>query len=157
RRIAETFLSQTLGRNLADLEFLEAEREARPNRTDHTFTWIQKNVDLGEAQQRIAIGVFGDRVGSYREYIHIPEQWLREYEQLRSRNNAAQIVDEVFWILLSVAMVIILVSRLRQHDVPIRLSLGFGAVAAALVFLDRLNTFSLAQFNYSTSDTYAGF
>src|SRR5439155_22838134 len=76
---------------------------------------------------------------------------------LRSRNDSAQIVDEVLWILLTVAMVIVLIGRLRIHDVPVRLSLAFGAVAAVLVFLDFLNTFSLAQFNYSTADTYSGF
>jgi membrane protease YdiL (CAAX protease family) len=54
-------------------------------------------------------------------------------------------------------MIVVLLRRLRHRDVPVRLALGFGIVAVILVFLDRLNTFSLAQFAYSTTDTYSGF
>jgi membrane protease YdiL (CAAX protease family) len=159
RRIAEEFLARKSGAfpDLTELELLEASQEKRPARTDHTLTWVQKSVQLGDGSQRIDVVVSGDRVSAYREYIHIPEQWLRQYEELRSRNNAVQSVDEVLWILLTVAMAVILIRRLRDRDVQLKLSLGFGSVAAILVFLDRLNTFSLAQFGYSTSDTYLGF
>ena len=157
RQAAEAFLSQVPRRNLADLEFLDGAAEKLPRRTDHTFTWKDKTIDLGGGSQRVEVAVSGDQVSGYRQYIEIPEEWQRQYEELRSRNNSAQIVDEVFWILLSIAMIVVFMQRLRHRDVPVRLSLAFGSVAAALVFLDQLNTFSVAQFGYSTTDTYAAF
>lgn len=157
RQTAEGFLARTSGRNLADFEFLESASEKLPNRPDHTFTWKDTKVNLGDGTQRVDVTVSGSDVSEYRTYIQIPEQWQREYEQLRSRNTSAQIVDQVFWILLTIAMIVVLLQRLRHHDVPVRLALRFGYVAAILVFLDRLNTFSLAQFAYSTTDTYSGF
>jgi len=157
RAIAEDFLSKTLGRDLSQLEFLEAAEEKRPSRTDHVLTWKDRSVDLGDGSHRLDVTVAGDQPSGYREYVHIPEDWMRQYQELRSRNETAQIIDEVFWILLSVAMLVALVQRLRIHDAPVRLSLKFGAVATVLVFLDALNTFSLAQYNYSTADTYSGF
>jgi hypothetical protein len=54
-------------------------------------------------------------------------------------------------------MLIILVQRLRDRDVPVKLSLGFGMVAAALNFLGDLNAFSLEEFGYQTTDSYASF
>src|SRR5262249_51244712 len=113
REIAERFLSNTMRRDLTQLEFLESTDEKRPARTDHVLTWKDRTVDIGDGSQRIAVSVSGDRVSGYREFIHIPEDWMRQYQELRSRNNTAQIVDEVFWILLSLAMVVILIRRIR--------------------------------------------
>jgi membrane protease YdiL (CAAX protease family) len=157
RTIADRFLNQVMKRNLADLEFVETQTEKRPARTDHDFTWKQKSVDLGDGSLRIEVEVDGDQVAGYREFIKVPEQWTRDYEKLRSRNTAAQIVDEVFAILLCVAMVVILVRRLRDRDVPVRMSLAFGGVAAALYLLGQLNAFSLAIFDYPTTDSYSSF
>jgi membrane protease YdiL (CAAX protease family) len=157
RQTAEEFLSKTSGRVLTEFEFLDSASEKLPNRTDHTFTWKDTKVNLGDGSQRIQVFVSGSDVSGYRQYIDIPDEWQREYEQLRSRNTSAQVVDEVFWILLSIAMVVVLLQRLRHRDVPVRLALGFGLVAIILAFLDGLNTFSLAQFAYSTTDTYSGF
>jgi len=157
RTIAESFLTQVMKRNLADLEFVETETEKRPARTDHDFTWKQKNLDLGDGSLRLEVMVDGDQVAGYREFVKVPEQWTRDYEKLRSRNDAAQIVDEVFWILLSVAMLVILIRRLRDRDVPVWMALAFGGVAAALYFLGQLNGFSLTEFGYQTTDSYSSF
>ncbi len=157
RRIAEAFLRDVMKRDLDDLEFVEAQSEKRSARTDHVFTWKQKSVNLGDGSLRVQVGVAGDQVGGYREFVKIPEQWSRDYERLRSRNLSAQVVDEVFFILLSVAMVAILILRLRDRDVPVKLSLAFGAVATVLYFLGRLNTFGLEQFSYRTTESYPSF
>src|SRR5207249_2199592 len=44
RSIAEQFLRDAMKRDLSDLEFVGAESNKRPARTDHTFTWKQKSV-----------------------------------------------------------------------------------------------------------------
>jgi len=157
RTIAETFLTQAMRRNLADLEFVETETEKRPARTDHDFTWKQKSVELGDGSLRVEVLVDGDQVAGYREFVKVPEQWTRDYEKLRSKNDAAQVVDEVFWILLSVAMLVFLIRRLRDRDVAVWTALAFGGVAAALYFLGQLNSFSLAEFDYQTTDSYTSF
>jgi membrane protease YdiL (CAAX protease family) len=157
RSIAEGFLNQVMQGNLAGLEFVEAQTEKRPARTDHDFTWKLKSVDLGEGSLRFEVAVDGDQVAAYREFVKVPEQWTRDYERLHSRNDAAQVVDEVFAILLLVAMLVILVQRLRDRDVPVRMSLVFGGAAAALYFLGQLNSFSLAEFTYRTTDSYPSY
>ena len=80
---------------LCDLDFVETQTEKRPARTDHDFAWKQKNVDLGEGSYRLEVEVDGDQVGGYREFVKVPEQWTRGYERLRSRNDAAQLVNQV--------------------------------------------------------------
>ncbi len=157
REIAEKFLREAMKRNLADVDFVEGETEKRPARADHTFTWKQKSVALGDGSLRLQVEVAGDQVAGYSEFVKIPEQWSRDYEKLRSRNEVAQIVATVFFILLSLAMVVILVRRLRDGDVPLRLAAGFGVTAAALYILGELNTFSVTEFFYHTTDPYSSF
>lgn len=157
RTIAENFLTGVMKRDLGSLEFVETQSKTRKARTDYSFTWKQKDVNLGDGSLRVEVDVAGDKVSSYSEFVKIPEQWTRDYQQLRSRNISAQLVAEFFFILLTVAMVIILVMRLRDRDVPIRLAVGFALTAAVLLFLGQLNDFSLAEFGYRTTDTYSSF
>ena len=157
RQIAETFLTQTMGRDLSDLELLESQSNKRPARTDHVFTWKQKSVSLGDGSQRISVWISGGDVSGYSEFVQIPEGWSRAYARLRSRNESAQTVDQVLYYLLSVAMVVMLILRLRKHDVPIRTALSFGVVAAILYFLSQMNDFPLAESSYSTTESYSSF
>lgn len=157
RQIAQKFLQKTMHRDLSDLEFQDTQSEKRPARVDYSFTWKQKSIDLGDGSYRIEVDVDGDHVAGYSEFVKIPDQYLRDYQSLRSRNTSAQLVDEVFWILLSLAMLVILIKRLRDRDVPLKMAAGFGVVGMALYFLEQLNSFSLSQFGYSTTDSYSSF
>ena len=157
RALAEKFLTDVMRRDVAGLEFVDSVSEKRPARTDYSFTWKQKNVELGDGSLRLAVDVNGDQVGGYREFVKVPEGWTRDYKKLRSRNEAANFVDEVPWILLSIAGLALLIQRLRRRDVPIRLAMSFGLVTALLYLLGQLNMFSQAEFNYNTTDSYVSF
>ena len=157
RKLAEDFLRGVMKRDLNDLEFVEAVTTKRPARTDHDFTWKQKSVDLGDGSYRLEVGVSGDQVSGYREFVKVPEQWQRDYERLRSKNDAAQSVDQVFWFLLCVAMLVWLILRLRDRDVPLRLAGIAGGTAAVLFLLEQVNEFSLSKFGYPTTDPYSSF
>ena len=157
RALAEKFLVDVMRRDLAGLEFVDSVSEKRPARTDYSFTWKQKDVDLGDGSLRLEVDVDGDQVAGYREFVKIPEGWTRDYQKLRSRNEAANVVDEVPWILLCIAGLALLIQRLRKRDVPIHLSLSFGLVTALLYFLGQLNMFSQAEFDYRTTDSYSSF
>jgi membrane protease YdiL (CAAX protease family) len=157
RAIAEKFLGDVMHRDMANLEFVDSVSQKRPARTDYSFTWKQKDVDLGDGSLRVETEVDGDAVGSYREYVKVPEGWTRDYEKLRSRNTAANVVDEVPWILICIAGLVLLIQRLRRRDVPIYLALGFALVAGVLYFLGQLNMFSQAEFGYRTTDSYSSF
>jgi membrane protease YdiL (CAAX protease family) len=157
RPIAEAFLIQTVKHGVADLELVESEDTKRPARTDHVFTWKQKNVPLGDGSLRISVWVDGDQVSGYSEFVKVPENWSREYERLRSRNDTAQAVDQALFSLLTVAMVVMLILRLRNHDVPFKTAAGFALTAAIFYFLSRINNFPLAESGYSTTASYSSF
>src|SRR5579859_7232671 len=123
RTLAERFLRDVMKRDLNDLEFVESSSNKRPARTDHSFTWSVKSVKVGDGSLRIQVEVDDDQVAGYREFVKIPDQWTRDYAKLRSRNDSAQVVDQLFMLLLAVAMVVTLTLRIRDRDVPVRMAL----------------------------------
>ncbi|HLY63676.1 MAG TPA: CPBP family intramembrane glutamic endopeptidase [Terriglobia bacterium] len=155
--VAESFLRDVMKRDLNDLEFVDSDTTKRPARTDHSFTWKIKSVNLGDGSLRITLEVDGDQLAGYREFVKVPDQWSRDYQTLRSRNDSAQEVDQLFMVFLCVAMLIYLVMRIRDGDVPWRLAISVGLVGTGLYFLKTANDFSLEQFGYRTTDPYSSF
>ena len=157
RSLAERFLSDTMGRDLAGLTFVEAETTERPNRSDHTFTWKLSDFEVSEATYRLMVRIQGDQVGRYSEYLKVPEAWQREYQELRSYNEATGLVAAVLMILTWIAMLVILTQSIRARDVRWKTVTVFTAIAFALTFLAQLNTLPLTEYNFDTTETYGSF
>ena len=157
RALAEDFLRTRLARDPAGLDFVEGSDAARPHRVDRTFTWKERDFQMGDATNRLEVTVLGDEVGAYREYLKIPEQWARDYKLLRSKNEVASTIDTAVMLVLVVGMVIVIVLRVRRHDVPWRRAALVGLAAIILGFLAQLNEFPLHEFNFPTTDSYGSF
>jgi membrane protease YdiL (CAAX protease family) len=157
RALAEDFLRTRLVRDPAGLDFVEATDAARPHRIDRTFTWKERDFQLSDATNRLEVTVLGNEVGGYREYLKIPEQWQRDYRRLRSKNEVAATIDTAVMLVLVAGMVIVIVLRVRRHDVPWRRAALVGLAAIVLGFLAQLNEFPLHEFGYPTTDSYGSF
>jgi len=159
RAVAERFLRDTMHRDPATLDFVEGSSVTRPARTDHTFTWKERDFDVinKDATYRLEVTVLGSEVGAYREYLKVPETWQRAYEGLRSRNATASTIDAGFMMLLAVGLLVAIVLRVRARDIRWRFAAAVGATGALLYFLANWNAQPMAEFNYPTTDSYASF
>ena len=157
RRLAATFLTAELGRDLAALDFVEAQAQERPNRIDYTFSWKLRDFAVGEAHYRFYVRLQGDEIGGFGEYLKIPEAWERDYAELRSRNETTGLVAGTLLILTILAMLVSFFSGVRARDIRWKTAAIFGAIAAALTLLAELNNLPLTSFSYDTTDTYGSF
>ena len=157
RTLAEEFLDTRLQRKPVSLDFVEASDVARPHRVDRVFTWKERDFNLHDATNRVEVTVLGDEVGGYREYLKVPEQWNRDYQRLRSKNEIAQVVDSAVLVAMLVGMVVVIVMRVRGHDIRWRRAAVVGVVGMVLSFCSTLNQFSLQEFQYPTTDSYSAF
>ena len=157
RRLAETFLTAELGRDLAALDFVEARAQERPNRIDYTFSWKLRDFAVGEAHYRFYVRLQGDQIGGFGEYLKIPEAWERDYAELRSRNETTGLVAGTLLILTILAMLVSFFSGVRARDIRWKTAAIFGAIAAVLTLLAELNNLPLTSFSYDTTDTYGSF
>ncbi len=157
RALAEDFLRSRLHREPASLEFVEESDQTRPHRVDREFTWKERDFNLHDATIRMTVAVLGDEVGGYREYLKIPEQWTRDYERLRSKNDVAQMVDSALLVALMLGLVVVIVMRVRRQDVRWRRAAVVGLVGMALSLCASLNQFPVNEFGYPTTDSYGSF
>ena len=157
RRLAETFLTGELGRDLAALDFVEAQAQERPNRIDYTFSYKLRDFAVGEAHYRFYVRLQGDQIGGFGEYLKVPEAWQRDYAELRSRNETTGLVAGTLLVLTVLAMLISFFGGVRARDIRYKTAAIFGAIAAVLTLLAQLNNLPLTAFGYDTTDTYGSF
>jgi membrane protease YdiL (CAAX protease family) len=157
KSIAVQFLTKHLGVNLANLDFLEQSSQQRPERMDHVFVWKDKDFNEKESTYRYQVTVQGDQIGSYAEFLHVPEKWSRDYEKLRAKNDTTGQVAALFLLLTMVAILICAVIYMRYHDIRWKTALYFGIIAAVLTFLASLNDLPITKFIYPTTESYQNF
>ena len=157
RELARGFLSEAMGLDMDRLEFVEATTIERPNRVDHAFTWKLAGFEVSGSSYRYRVGVQGGEVGSFTEFLKVPEAWERDYQELRSRNETTGLVAALLLFATWVAMLVRLVSSIRHQDVRWRFALVLGGIAFVLTFLANLNALPVAIYDFDTTGTFGSF
>src|SRR5438270_5861985 len=156
RTTAEGFLARARVK-VADLQLVTQSDRTLPSRMQRIFTWDSQSIHPGGAPYRYTVTVDGDRVSNYTQRIKVPDQWQRDYEELRSKNQLAGQIDTVFFIITGIAATVIFIIRLLRGDVRLRLLLGIAIASVILVTGTSLNSFPSAVANYDTTTTYSAF
>jgi len=149
RALADQFLRR---RTASGQRLIEEQLQERPNRWDYVFTWEQEGFRAREATYRRSVTIQGDQVGSYEEFLHVPEQWERDFAALRSKNELYTQIAQAFYLPLMLAALAVLIQALRRRQVRWRpLVLGSAVVGGLMVinewnglpfFIDRMPTSS---------------
>ncbi|HEX9502088.1 MAG TPA: CPBP family intramembrane glutamic endopeptidase [Thermoanaerobaculia bacterium] len=156
RRMAESFLAR-INAKLSDLQLVAQSERGLPHRTQRIFTWESQSIHPAGAPYRHTVTVDGDRVSRYEQRVRVPDQWQRDYRELRSKNLLAGKVDDVLFIITMVAAVVIFIVRLLRGDVNLRLLLGIAIASVILVSGTSLNSFPIAKAAYDTNTSYPAF
>ena len=137
------------------LRFLGASERQLPKRRETILTYESTSVHPAGASYRYTLVARGGAIASFRQALRVPDEWTREYEELRSKNTAAGIIDEVFIGITMVAALVVFIRRLRWRAIDIRFAVGAGVVAFALVALSTLNSYPAALASYDTNTSHA--
>ncbi|MBI2505279.1 MAG: CPBP family intramembrane metalloprotease [Candidatus Latescibacteria bacterium] len=157
RQLAEEFLV-SLQRELGTLDFVESQTIQRPQRTDYSFTWKLAGFEVKDATYRFSVGIQGDQVGRYAESLKVPEAWQRDYQQLRSGNEATGLVATLLLILTWIGLLYCMVRSARRQEVRWKGAAIFGLIAFALTFLAQLNELPVSIHDaYQTTQTFGSF
>ncbi len=156
RAAAEAFLIRN-GIVLNDLTLVSQSERTLPKRIQRIFTWESRSVRPAGAPYRHTVTVDGDSVSSYGQQVKVPEQWLRSYRELRSKNELAGRVDTVFLIATMIAALAIFIARLRRGDMSIRFLVTIGVITVVLVGGIAANSIPLALASYDTTTSYPAF
>ncbi len=154
RALSRAFLA---ARGMAGLRAIEATPIVRSHRTDWKFVDERPDLRMAESTVRDETVVSGTEVCAFREFVHIPEKWERDYATLRSKNETANTVGNFFLILTFLAMVGVLLTKIVRRDVRWELVAGFGAVAFVLALASAFNGLPLALYGYDTRSPLSSF
>ncbi|HEY3132923.1 MAG TPA: CPBP family glutamic-type intramembrane protease [Acidobacteriota bacterium] len=154
--VAEVFLHSRLGMNLDQYSLVEDSVEERPNRMDYRFTWERKNFKAKDATYRISADVYGDQIGKVLPFLKVPEQWQRDYQRLRSRNDTWQTLALLFYVPLLIAILFVLIPAIRQRSIQWKPLLWLSAVVGLLEAALNINNLPMFSESFSTAIPYLG-
>lgn len=157
RQIARQFVEDEMKVPLTGWRIFEDSQSARPNRIDYSFSWRDDTQDFGRAGKMLEVDVSGGQVSYYKIYLGTPDDWDREYKNLRSYNLLLQsVADVVHWSLLLAAAGICIWGVAKrmfrwQFAVPVGLAVGL------LQLICSLNSLPGSLINYETGVPYNNF
>jgi hypothetical protein len=99
--IAEKQASDNWKFNLKEYKLVDKSQKTQSNgRVDYVFNY-KRNVNIGEAKDKVELQIKGDKLVKFQHYLDIPETFTRNYDQQRSNNdNIANSSSFVFYILI---------------------------------------------------------
>jgi hypothetical protein len=165
RALAERFL-RARGWSLDSLTLVEASTERREKRTDHHFTWERKGSTVewgargrgaGSGSVRIGVDVVGDRVGGYRHFLKVPEQFSRDLRQTQSVGSAVALVSLLLTFALVLAAMGIAIARQRRGDVRWRTALVLAGFVSLLGLGAGASMWPTLAFSYGTEMQWAAY
>jgi len=158
RLMAEDFLTRGLKLDLTRYKYTERTMEDRPDRLDQSFVWKFLDFgDVGGSEYRIRVEIQGDRVGSFSQWLKIPQAWTLSQKETEARRD---VLSEFAYIPVSVlylVLVVVFFWRVHAGDIRWRRAAAVAAVAAGIVFLTQVNKFPLAFVSYDTTQSLTVF
>jgi membrane protease YdiL (CAAX protease family) len=156
---AQNFLRNKMGVDLNKWAFLpeEANSSKKPNRLDWSFTWEKRDFRAKDAPYRLRVELQGDRAGSSKEFLQVPEAWERGYAKLRSKNILYNQVAIVPYLALLVAVIGLGILLTIRKQTSWGGAIKLGIVVAILLFFMQLNNWPLERMAYDTNSSYGSF
>ncbi|UCG27339.1 MAG: CPBP family intramembrane metalloprotease, partial [Bacteroidales bacterium] len=135
-----------------DLKEISVTPEQLENRRNWTFVYADTlNYTLDQGQGRYRVSIHGDEVVSYASFVHIPEEWERNYNDLQSRRNIIRTVGTVFPIAVVILGIILGIIRWTRKRFSIRLFLFFSIGLFLLFILNSYLSWHTLMYDYQTS------
>src|SRR5262249_31012014 len=117
------------------------------------LTWEEEKPVTGEAHVRAEVEMRGDEVGSYRPFLKVPEEWVRELNKPRIQD----FIPYVGFVLIALWVLIAGIRRLSEHTFRWRLYVTLASLAAALSLTTLLNGLSTFGSQYDTSTPWRAY
>ena len=155
--LAEQYLQDTLRVQLSDYELLNHSEGKRPNRLDHSFVWQRKGFDVSGATYRRQVAVTGDKVGSFSEWLYLPESWMWAGESDYQIRGIVIKIASLVGYPLGIAALIVVLLGIRKRDVRWRFAILTAGTVAGVTLLSDLNWWPLSWYHYQTTTTRTAF
>lgn len=153
--IAWRHLTEAKRYSVEEWALVDSKQYKKESRVDYYFTFQNKSVSLAGAQLRAAVGVQGDTVNGFNEYIHVPEEWLRERQKTGFADFAVSAVLGIFSLIMMGAVILSFLQVHRKKLIPWKRSLKIIAGLCGVYALISVNELAGYFYGYSTMQSFA--
>jgi hypothetical protein len=155
RTIALNTVMDRYGLTADEIEEVSADSAQLPQRRDWTFVFKDpENYPMEEGEARIAVDISGDEVVSSGRFVHIPEEWERDYRSRRGITQVVQIASVVLLVLIYLAGGVAAVVRWSRHKFATATFAIFFGVLAAAGAIQLFNSFRTATAQFQTAQPF---
>jgi len=154
QELAVAGASTSWGMDPSLYELLESSQKEQPGgRLDHTFVFERSGLPLGEARIRLRLGVAGDQLMEVTPFLHVPEGFLRRYQETRNANESISLAGTIIFLLLFLVLGggIGTVHLLKKRWIEWKAPLVWGGLVAGLMALGTMNSLPLSWMAYDTA------
>lgn len=156
-QLAKTFVETNVGIPLTKFTRIKHGTTSQVKRTDHFFTWENKEEGFAGAHLRIDVNVSGNKVTTFDRYLHVPESWERKFSKLRAYNELLTDVASVFLSILNVSTVFIFLWAFTAGLIRWRFAVLAGLFVSLVSLGESINSLPRAIHGYSTTIAYDAF
>jgi len=147
----------SIGVDVTSLRLVDTSERKLPGRIQRIYTWESNTIRAAGAPYRHTVTADGTVISAYSQRLKVPDDWVRSYREMRSKNAAASRIDQIFNTILVIATIIVFIVCLRRGELPLRFLLGIGIASVVLVGGVALNQLPSELAYYDTNTSYAAF
>jgi len=138
KEMSELFLKDRIRVDLEEFNLIKSSSRKLKNRTDHFFTWEERESRYEDAKFVIDVSVKGDEISGYHRFFEIPQKELKNYQQTESKSSFLSIIS---FIMSFIFLIFITVIFLRKYHIG-EVGVKNGVILLAIIFiLGIINTF----------------
>jgi hypothetical protein len=153
QKIAEDTARAEWNIDFSPYTLVEKSKTVAPSdRIDHTFVY-ERNERIGTGFYRLTLIVSGDKLTNLRNAVHVPEDFKRRYQEMRSANNSIAIASTLLYSLLylSGGCGLGLFLLYRRRRVLWRQPALWALLIGGLLFINQFNMLPSLWMGYSTA------
>jgi len=154
KKLAESFVKETVGGSLYDTKLIDDSEEKQVNRADHYFTWEDQGHDFKGGRLRTYVYISGNSVTQFNKYLHVPEKFERKYAEIRSWNELLKSISSIIYVILSSAIIFIFIWAFANGKIRWKLALFAGGGAALLSVLSWVDSWPSVVAAYQTTTPF---
>ena len=151
QEIADAAIDLKFSVDRENLKEISVSPEKLENRTDWKFVYADTlNFPMDRGQGRCQVEISGNEVTNTYTYVHVPEEWMREYKDAGSKKSIVRAIGNVL-ILGAIFMLLILgIIRWTKKKFDLKLFIGFTLFFLFLYVLDTWLSWDSMLSSYST-------
>lgn len=157
QEIARRFVEKEMKVSLTGWRIFEDSEVPKPNRVDSSFSWRDDTQDFGRAGKMLEVDVAGGQVSYYKIFLGTPDDWDREYKNLRSYNLLLQAVADVLHWTLQLAAAGLCVWGIAKRHFRWQFAVPVAAAVGLLQLVSSLNALPGTLIGYETGVPYNDF